>query len=63
MALDSTKSFKLFLYSLVDKNHLFINLEPLTKKNEAPNKNGVVGKMGIITPITPVIKNKKPKKI
>lgn len=57
--LDFTKLSKLFLYSSVDKNHVLNRSEPLAKKKEANNRNGVVGKTGNTAPTAPIIKNKK----
>ena len=56
-----TKLSKCFLYSFVDKNHLLNCSDPLAKKKDAANKNGVVGKIGNITPMTPRIKNRRAK--
>lgn len=58
MVLDSIKLSKWFSYSFVDRNHLLNFSDPLAKKKEAANKNGVVGKTGNTTPITPIAKNK-----
>ncbi len=55
------KDSKLFLYNFVDLNQLFNLSDPFIKQKDAISKNGVVGNMGNIIPITPIIVNKNPK--
>lgn len=60
MARFLSKLARWFLYSVVPLNHLLNLAEPLAKQKEARSRNGVVGSIGIITPMAPMPKNKKP---
>lgn len=48
---------------VVDENQLLTCLDPLAKKKDANNRNGVVGNTGRNTPRKPSPKNVNPNKI
>ena len=60
IALSLTNDSKCFLYTLVFINQVLNLSDPLAKQNDANNRNGVVGRIGKITPIAPKANATKP---
>ena len=60
ITLSLTNDSKWFLYTLVFINQTWNLSDPLAKQNDANNKNGVVGRIGSITPSAPKENATKP---